>query len=255
MHFVAAADTDVGTVKETNQDSVCVKIAETPHGQIAMAVVGDGMGGLQKGELASAAAINAFAKWFDTELLEHMDGFDWDFIAGKWTHMLKRLNKAICEYGKDYDILLGTTLTAMLLFGDEYLIAHVGDSRAYEAGTELIQLTDDHSVVGREVRQGLLTEEEAELDSRRNILLQCVGASKTVTPQIVKGKLKDGANYLLCSDGFRHAVSKNELFSLTAPKRVNTAEAMQTSLRKIINTVKDRGEQDNISALLVNARL
>lgn len=91
MHFVAAADTDVGTVKETNQDSVCVKIAETPHGQIAMAVVGDGMGGLQKGELASAAAINAFAKWFDTELLEHMDGFDWDFIAGKWTHTLALL--------------------------------------------------------------------------------------------------------------------------------------------------------------------
>jgi len=185
MYFVAAADTDVGTVKTTNQDSVCVKIAETPYGQIALAMICDGMGGLEKGELASATVINEFSEWFINELPTNIESFRWDYVSEKWTHMIKRLNRTIGDYGKYYGISLGTTITALLIFKGEYLIAHVGDSRAYEVKHNLHQLTEDHSVVGRDVRQGLITPEEAEIDPRRNVLLQCVGASKNVNPQIL----------------------------------------------------------------------
>lgn len=255
MYFVAAADTDVGTVKTTNQDSVCVKIAETPYGQIAMAMICDGMGGLEKGELASAAVINEFGAWFSDELPYNIENFRWDYVSEKWTHLIKKLNRTIGDYGKYYGISLGTTVTVMLMFKEEYLIAHVGDSRAYLVSGDLHQLTEDHSVVGRDVRQGLITAEEAELDPRRNVLLQCVGASKNVSPQILRGKIEENTGFLLCSDGFRHVISQREIFDSINPQNVKTSEEMNIRLRKLIELAKARGEQDNISALLIDARM
>lgn len=255
MYFVAAADTDVGIVKTTNQDSVCVKIAETQYGQIAMAMVCDGMGGLEKGELASAAVINEFSEWFVNELPNNINDFKWDYVGDKWAHMIKKLNRDIGDYGKYYGISLGTTVTVMLLFNNEYLIAHVGDSRAYELKYELRQLTDDHSLVGRDVRQGILTEEEAERDPRRNVLLQCVGASKSVNPQIIQGEIDGNTSYLLCSDGFRHVLDRTEILDAAGPQNVTASKEMQAGLRKLIDTAKARGEQDNISALLISARV
>lgn len=254
MTICAAAETDVGQVKTTNQDSVCIKIAATPKGEIALAVVCDGMGGLEKGELASATVIRAFSSWFENELPESMNAFDWNYICQQWTHMIKNLNRTISDYGKYYEMSLGTTVTAMLAFDGEYAIAHVGDSRAYEVLREPVQLTEDHSFVGREVKRGAMTPDEAERDPRRNILLQCVGASKTVAPEIIRGKMKPNVGYLLCSDGFRHLVSSEEI-SAAVNGSVNVGVAqMKSELRRLINTVMSRGETDNISALVLWAK-
>lgn len=254
MYFLAAAETDIGVEKATNQDSVCVKIAATDYGQLALAIVCDGMGGLEKGELASATVINEFISWFENEMPEYLNNFSWDVVGEKWTHMIKKLNRSIGDYGRSCGITLGTTVSAMLMFGDEMLIAHVGDSRIYEVTGRLTQLTIDHSVVGRDVQLGKLTEAEAELDPRRNVLLQCVGASKSVNPQIVKRKITNNANYLICSDGFRHVISPAEIFDAINPQNAGTDAEMSAALRKLIDTVMSRGEEDNISALLINAR-
>ena len=254
MNFFAVADTDVGISKATNQDSVCIKIAETQYGQIAMAIVCDGMGGLAKGELASATVIRAFADWFEDELPGQMSCFCWEYIREKWTHMIKRLNRVIGDYGRYYGLSLGTTVTAMLLFQDTYLIAHVGDSRVYELSKELHQLTEDHSVVGREVKRGTMTPEEAERDPRRNVLTQCVGASRAVVPEVIQGDLNPGVRYLLCSDGLRHEVREQEIFEEVRPEAARTAEEMKQNLRGLINLAMSRGEPDNISALLIDAR-
>lgn len=251
MTFFAAAETEVGTVKSKNQDSLCIRIAETSCGQIAMAVVCDGMGGLEKGELASATVIRAFSEWFGKELPTALEGFRWDDVAEKWTHMIKKLNKDIGEYGRALALSLGTTVSAMLLYQDEYLIAHVGDCRVYSLEGELCQLTEDHSVVGREVRRGTLTTEEAEHDPRRNVLTQCVGASRNVTPEILRGKLHPGARYLICSDGFRHEVCAEEIETGLSAARVPDTEALQVNLRQLIQTAMARGEQDNITALVI----
>lgn len=254
MNFVATVDSDVGTVKTTNQDAACIKIAETAYGQVAMAIVCDGMGGLEKGELASATVINEFNEWFCNELPRNIDGFNWGYVSEKWIHIIKKLNRAIGDFGRNNNIRLGTTVTAMLLFKNEYLIAHVGDSRVYQIDSGLLQLTEDHSVVGREVRQGLISEEDAEKDPRRNVLLQCVGASNAVEPQIVRGQITGNTSYLLCSDGFRHVISRYEIFEAANPQKVKTSDEMKSNLRRLIDTAKYRGEQDNISALLINAR-
>lgn len=254
MTFLATAETDVGTSKVTNQDSICIKVAETPHGQIAMAIICDGMGGLAKGELASATVVRAFEDWFVRELPDHMEYFRWDYISEEWTHIIKKLNRTIGDFGRYYGLSLGTTITAMLLFREKYLIAHVGDSRAYEVTDKLKQLTEDHSVVGREVKRGAMTSEEAEHDPRRNVLTQCVGASKAVVPEVIRGDLRAGVSYLLCSDGFRHEVREWEIAETVRPETARTAEEMKQGLRKLIDLAMSRGETDNISALLIDVR-
>lgn len=254
MIFFAAAETDVGIAKTTNQDSLCIKIAETPAGQIAMALVCDGMGGLEKGELASATVTRTFADWFEQELAAHMDDFHWEYVHEQWTHMIKSLNRTIADYGRYYGLSLGTTITAILLFENKYLIAHVGDSRAYEVTERLRQLTEDHSVVGREVKRGALTREEAERDPRRNVLTQCVGASRAVMPEVIQGALTPGAGYLLCSDGFRHEITELEIAEKIRPEALCTPAEMKQSLRELIDLAMARGEMDNISALLINVR-
>lgn len=255
MDFFAAAETNVGISKSTNQDSVCIKIADTDFGKIAMALMCDGMGGLEKGEVASAAVVNEFCNWFQNDLPHNLSNFSWDYVSEKWTHMIKRLNRAVGDYGRCFGVSLGTTVTAALLFNGEYIIAHVGDSRAYEVKDRLIQLTEDHSVVGREVKQGIITADQAELDPRRNVLLQCVGASKTVNPQIIKGRLKNDTNYLLCSDGFRHVVSPQEILGALNPEAASGSAEMSAGLKSLIDMAMQRGERDNISALLINVRM
>ena len=98
MRFAATADTDIGISKNTNQDSVLIKHGSYDGGEVLLAVICDGMGGLARGELASATVIRAFAKWFDEELPYELENVDLKVIGGKWSLMLKDL-KHRCTRG------------------------------------------------------------------------------------------------------------------------------------------------------------
>lgn len=251
MRFIASALTDRGIVKQTNQDCLCFLQAETARGPIALALICDGMGGLQKGEVASGAVTRMFARWFETELPRQIEAFDWRGVIDQWDRMIRHAAQELGMYGARNGVRLGTTVTAMLFFEFHYLIAHVGDSRVYEVTDVLRQLTEDQTLVAREVRQGLLTPQQAEHDPRRNVLLQCVGASASVEPVMLTGTFQPNACYLLCSDGLRHEVTPQELYSFTAPAVSGTREEMQRNLGNLISLLKQRGEEDNLSALLV----
>lgn len=252
MRYTATADTDIGISKSTNQDSALIKHASTDLGEVLMAIICDGMGGLSKGELASATVIREFARWFDEELPFELENLDMQVIGGKWALMLKDLNLKISEYGADRRVSLGTTFSGLLLVDDRYVIAHVGDSRIYQIGTTLNQLTSDQTFVAREISRGTMTREQARTDKRRNLLLQCVGASRTVEPQIICGRAERGA-YMLCSDGFRHEITEEEMYeSLNSLNFVNK-RAMHSNAKYLIEQVKDRGERDNISVILIKA--
>ena len=250
MQFIAIADTDIGISKSTNQDSLLIKHASVDNEEVLMAVVCDGMGGLAKGELASATVIRAFDKWFDEELQYELENVDLDVIAGKWSLILKDLNHKISEYGNLIGIGLGTTFSGILFIGSQYVIVHVGDSRIYELTSSLQQLTEDQTFIEREMRRGTITPEQAKTDKRRNLLLQCVGASKMIEPQVCIGNTKKGA-YLLCSDGFRHEISGEEIFESLNPANLLTKETMRNNVRYLIEQVKARKEKDNISAILI----
>ena len=253
MRFIATADTDIGISKDTNQDSVLIKHAMADGKEILLAVVCDGMGGLSKGELASATVIRAFAKWFDEELPFELENVDLQVIGAKWSLLLKELNAQILEYSKENGIEgVGTTFSGILFIDDQYVIGHVGDTRIYHIGSSMTQLTTDQTFVAREISRGTMTLEQAKTDKRRNLLLQCIGASKVVEPQIICGRTEKGA-YMLCSDGFRHEITEAEIYESLNPINLMNKDAMHNNAKYLIEQNKSREEKDNISVLLIKA--
>lgn len=254
MRFLSAAHTDVGISKKVNQDAFCLKIAKTPNANIAFAVLCDGMGGLKCGELASALVINAFSKWFESELPETIkNGVDLNVIKTRWNQIVLEQGEKILGYGQSEGISLGTTLTGILIINDQYIFVQVGDSRIYRLSQHISQMTKDHTLVSHEVELNKLTEAEAMNDKRKNILLQCVGASKTIVPDIEIGTLTEGQVFLLCSDGFRHEISSEEIFGVMAPTVLTSEKVMKKCLVDLVELNKSRNEKDNITALAIKA--
>ena len=144
MHFTFIAETDIGTTKDTNQDSILVKHGQYSGGEVLMAIVCDGMGGLSKGELASATVIRAFDKWFDEELPYELEELDLHVISGKWNLMLKDLNVKLIEYSRNENITMGTTFTGILFVNNQYVISHVDNVCAFTSpGHVVLAWTDD----------------------------------------------------------------------------------------------------------------
>lgn len=252
MRYVAIAESDIGIAKDTNQDSILVKQATYGKSEVLMAIVCDGMGGLSKGEIASATVVREFEEWFSKELPFELKNVDMNVIGGKWSLLLKTLNNRIQEYGQKFGERLGTTFTGILFIDNKYVVVHVGDTRLYHIGTSLRQLTDDHTYVAREVNKGTLTPEQAKTDKRRNMLLQCVGASKIVEPQIICGEVEQGI-YMLCSDGFRHKITEDEIYKSFNFRRLIDKQKMLKESKHLIKLNKQRKEKDNISVILIKA--
>lgn len=251
MDFLLSANTDVGIVKATNQDSLTIKLINSRQGKIVLAVLCDGMGGLSKGEVASASVINAFDRWSKTELPKLCDeGITDSAIRTHWEQIISEENNLIMSYGKANGVRLGTTVVAMLLTQDRYYILNVGDSRAYEITNELKQITFDQTFVAREIALGNMTEAEAEKDSRRNVLLQCVGASDDVYPEMFFGEVKCNAVYMLCSDGFRHEITNEEIYNSFRPEILTDTDIMTNNTINLIELNKRRNERDNITVAL-----
>lgn len=252
MKYIGTAVTDIGISKQTNQDSVCIKIAKSEkYEQVAMAVICDGMGGLDKGELASATVIRAFISWFENELPSNFNKLSLKRLSIEWEKIIKEQNYRISQYGKKNNVSLGTTVTAMLVIDGRYLIAHVGDSRVYEITESVKQLTEDQTYIAREIKAGRMTPEQAEKDTRRNMLLQCVGASRNVVPQIIIGNVKENSVYMLCSDGFRHFLTEKEIFENFNYSNIVNAAVMEQNSKDLIDVVKSRNEKDNITVALL----
>lgn len=252
MNFIISANTDIGTTKSTNQDSLSAMVMSTPLGKMAFVVMCDGMGGLEKGEAASASVVQAFRGWACRELPELCAApLEDAVIRSQWDGIVTEQNRAIQAYGARRGIRLGTTVVAMLLTQTRYYILNVGDSRAYEITDGIRQITADQTFVAREVSMGKMTPEEAEQDPRRSVLLQCVGASDVVYPDMFFGDVRQNAVYLLCSDGFRHEIAPEEIYSALQPELLRDEQTMNQKTLALIALNKQRRERDNISAALV----
>lgn len=254
MRYVTVTESNIGIAKKTNQDSVLVKHAICGDNEILMAVVCDGMGGLSKGEIASAAVIREFDDWFIKELPHELKKFDANVVGGKWSLMLKNLNARIQEYGQEFGEKMGTTFTGVLFVNDQFVAVHVGDTRLYHIGESARQITEDHTYVAREISHGRLTPEQAKKDKRRHTLLQCVGASKSMEPQIVCEEVNQG-QYLLCSDGFRNRLTEEELAESFGIREVKNDGQMKRKVKQLIELVRGRGEKDDISVILIRANI
>lgn len=252
MNFIISANTDIGISKSTNQDSLTNMILNTPQGRMAFTVLCDGMGGLDKGEVASASVINAFRGWALNELPNLCTApLEDAVIRSQWEAIIAQQNHSIKTYGARQGVRLGTTVVVMLLTQTRYYILNVGDSRAYELAAGLRQITADQTFVAREIAAGRMTEEEAIVDPRRNVLLQCVGASEEVYPDMFFGDVIPNAVYMLCSDGFRHEITPAEIYEKLQPGVLFDDHTMQHNSISLIELNKQRRENDNISVALV----
>ena len=252
MNFLVSASTDIGISKKTNQDSYNVTVVDTVLGRLVIAVLCDGMGGLSKGEIASATMIDAFRKWIVSRLPELCKSSITDtIIQNEWCDIAVIYNEKIKNYGRSIGIDLGTTLAAILLTDSRYYIINVGDSRVYEITDKAIVLTKDQTVVARETELGIISEEQAKKDPRRSILLQCIGASEEIVPDMFFGEIKKNAVYMLCSDGFRHEITREEIQQYLNPRRMQKPSQMQQNINALIEINKQRKERDNISVVAI----
>ena len=268
LHYTVAAQTDVGIAKQINQDSLTVKVANTPYGETAVAVICDGMGGLTQGEIASAVVVRTYEQWFLKELPlalgESGGSLDLTWLRERWETLANDCNTRILDYSKERRTTMGTTLTVLLLFAGSFYISHVGDCRVYQMtdyDNLLHMLTNDQTYVAREVALGHMTPEQAKNDARKNVLLQCIGTVRHVEPDFVSGQYQAGDSFLLCSDGFRHELLEREIYDYChlalqdiewcVAYRQDNSRLMNGQLKYLIEQNKSRMEKDNISAILL----
>lgn len=252
MDFIISANTDIGITKDTNQDGLSIKVLDTPYGKMIFAVLCDGMGGLSKGEVASTTVVSAFNDWVYNELPALCKtGITDSAIRNQWEDIVFKQNRIISSYGASQGVRLGTTVVVMLITQTRFYIMNIGDSRAYEISDTIHQLTEDQTVVAREIKLGKLTPEEAKTDSRRNVLLQCIGASDNIYPDMFFGDPKKNAVYMLCSDGFRHEITSDEIYEKFQPDILKNTDIMYEKAEQLIELNKQRSEQDNISVALI----
>lgn len=252
MKFETAAYSDIGISKKVNQDSYCIRSAVTPIGTILMSVVCDGMGGLDKGEIASTSVTNAFHEWFQTKLPLYVRNFTIEQVKNDWAMIVEKENKKILRYGEQHEVQIGTTLTAMLMV-DEYmlLVCHVGDSRIYRIKDEVELLTKDHTWIARELKHKRITEEEAKNHPHRNMLLQGIGVLERVVPDYMVRRIEPEEVYLLCTDGFRHKIGEQEFLEYLKPELLTNEPVIEKQVKELIKINKERNEKDNITAIAI----
>ena len=246
-----AARSDKGPVRSTNQDACCVEVAQTRFGDAVMAVVCDGVGGLEHGEVASTHVARAFDQWFAREfpsLLSSMDvRFAGQVVEDSWHELLCRLNQELRNLGARDGAMLGTTFTGVLACSGCYVVGHVGDCRLYCLnGQDLTQITEDQTLVAREVARGHMSEEEARTDARRNVILQAVGVTPGLRPSFYRGPWRMRDLFVLCSDGaYRMAGDEGirAAFSHTGHAEVG----LNMACHALIERALTQGETDNLT--------
>lgn len=252
MKFLTAYHTDVGLRKKTNQDSLLIMQAETGVGPALLASVCDGMGGLAKGEVASAVMVRGLSAWFREKLPTLLaEGLTEDRLWASWDEMVHAAANRIDEYGASIHVEMGTTAAVLLVVGERYYILNVGDSRVYAITNQVNQLTKDQTYVQREIDMGRMTPEQAARDPQRNVLLQCIGVIKVIQPDYFSGRVAPGQSFLLCCDGFRHVISNQEIYQSLNPRTAADERTMQANLAQLTELNKRRREMDNITAVLI----
>lgn len=240
MKTEVVGKTDVGRVREQNEDSF--QIDE----ENLLLVVADGMGGHQAGEVASALAAKTVVEGFRGRVHAEIIGDEArdDSLAA----CLKEANRAVYAEGKAKDGQngMGTTLVAAWLDGDVLRVGNVGDSRAYlMRGGKLTQISLDHSVVQEQVREGLMTPEEAAQSPYQNVLSRAVGTNAEVEVDIFGKKLKPGDRVLLCSDGLTHTLTDKDIQQI-----LEEGSDLKKTVDALIAAANAAGGHDNITVIL-----
>jgi protein phosphatase len=248
-HLETGTATDPGCVRELNEDTLLLRVPDSPdamrrHG--VLAVVCDGMGGHEAGEVASALARDTIAASLDADDTQLPDAL---------VQAIQSANGAIFDAGRKQSALrgMGTTCCAMILRDGAAWCAHVGDSRCYLLRDgDLLLMTEDHSAVMDMVRRGILSLEEARHHPDKNVISRALGSHASIEvsswshPFVVQ---PDDA-FLLCSDGLYDLVSDADIRATMLYGKPHA----QVACDRLIALARERGGLDNISVVIVQLR-
>lgn len=240
----AACLSDAGPTRPSNEDSVAVRTPEDVSVLLAkgvLALVADGMGGHQAGEVASGIAAARVPETYYTESAAPHDALLKAFEAAN-----REIHQAACREGKLHG--MGTTCTAVAVVNGMAYLAHVGDSRAYLVrGGQTYCMTEDHSATMALVRQGLLSRAEAHNHEDRNVILRAMGTHPQVEVESWREPLAlwPEDRLVLCSDGLYDSLEDDEIGMIAA------AEAPEEACRKLIRIAIDRLASDNVSVAVL----
>jgi serine/threonine protein phosphatase PrpC len=233
LQFNAIAQSDLGLVRDGNEDSALISAN--------LIAVADGMGGHAGGEVASAIAINTLQ-----QLLPVINdpAIDLDSRADLFLNISYEVDAEILRVSKAQPELsgMGTTLTALSLTGDQVDLLHIGDSRCYRwRDKKLEKLSYDHTVMQELLDQGRLTPEEVFDHPQRSLLTQALMGDSGIDPVLMSYEVKAGDKFLLCSDGLTNVLSELEI------AKIIKATDEDKLLAELIKETKAKGAPDNIT--------
>jgi protein phosphatase len=251
--------TDVGMVRDLNEDSLLVLELDRVHRSMSQPVglyaVADGMGGHAAGDVASGLAINLLAQKMATHFLVpqltspgvQAEAFD---AQGWLAEAMQAANEAVYAHRQRAGTNMGTTLVAALVVGNRAHIANVGDSRAYivSGGDDIRQITTDHSLVERLISTGQLRPDEARVHPQRNVIYRTVGDKERAQVDFFVQDLNPGDSLLLCSDGLCGKVEDAEICRLVTHSR-----SPQEACEQLVQAGNDNGGDDNITVIIIQA--
>lgn len=238
---------DIGLVRPNNEDSwggIPPWREPALSSGTCLFVIADGMGGHSKGEVASRMAVTGIERWFTKH---YSEAFSLDALETAISETNSEIFHKASETPEQNG--MGTTLTALLMKGDQGIIGHVGDSRGYLVRNNVLkQITRDHTLVGEQVRLGKLSPEEARRHPTRHILTRAVGVREFVMVDSTMLELAKDDIFLLCSDGIYGLLNDEEILA-------TLLEVPATSAAKsLVNKANKAGGTDNSTALVVKVQ-
>lgn len=234
--------------REYNEDSCAVRDYSVPGAKryLCFMAVADGMGGHQAGDVASQVAIEMLQSMLDPNNFESPDSFAQEAEGALFT-AFTAINNHIFNLGQASlgNKGMGTTLTCALVNDEGAFIAHVGDTRAYLVAAQGIRrITEDHSLVGKMVAEGVLTEEQALAHEKRNVITRAIGPEPGVEIDILRVPLRPGEVLFMCTDGLYASLEPDEL-----ARAVTASPDLQVSCVGLVEAAVARGANDNVTAV------
>lgn len=232
---------DIGKMRSSNQDAYFT--GELSDGSV-FAVVCDGMGGANAGNIASESAVKIISEYILKSYRTNMGSSDLEKM------LINAISSANIEI---YDMSLkslelsgmGTTVVVSVMRGNTAVIAHVGDSRAYLINDDIKQLTRDHSVVQSLVEKGELTPNEAKVHPRKNVITRALGAEENVMCDSDIISIKDGETLLLCTDGLSNFIESTEMLNIFKNEKIEDVAEI------LVDTANNNGGGDNIAVVTI----
>lgn len=218
-----------------NEDSFLVQDASMEGGRVVVAVA-DGMGGHAAGDVASRLAIETAIAGIDAGVVDHQ-GMEAVFVDGD--------GRVRGEAGAQGVGSMGTTLTAAVVEHGEAVIGHIGDTRAYLFHNGVLQqITDDHSRVGRMVRDGVISEDEAMHHPEQNILERALGVGDSPAPDVYRVGMGPGDILFLSTDGLHGVVPRGEIEQV-----LSSSTSLQEACNQLVALAEAWGTDDNVTAV------